>query len=143
AFIIVCLATIVHFATDSTLGVLSLILVDGGVALLWILAAAGVGGWIARPWLRDVHWALRLATAAALGMGLFSLALVGLGLVGYLNSITRWGMFFGGLVLGALMVVPRLLKEGLPPQVLSSARAGGGVEWAWMPLAVNLGMLLV
>lgn len=143
AFVILCLATIVQYATDSTLAALSVMVTDGGVALLWILAAAGVGAGLLRPWLRGKHWALRLSTAIGSGMGLFALALLGLGLAGWLNRPTVWAMFFGGLALGALPDLPRLLKHGLPLTPNPQQHPDTAAEWAWLPLAVNLGMLLV
>jgi hypothetical protein len=76
---------------------------DGVIAVLWLIAAAGIG-WgllrrIAMPRL------LRFVTAAALGLGITSLVLLGLGLLGWLNAAAAWGILGAGWGLGVFWLI--------------------------------------
>jgi hypothetical protein len=76
---------------------------DGIVFVAWLMAAWGIGWPIVWKVLGkdDQHSALRIATAAAIGLGLISLITLGLGLAGLLNYYTAWAIICVGLALAA------------------------------------------
>ncbi|HZK82040.1 MAG TPA: hypothetical protein VFC46_13255, partial [Humisphaera sp.] len=79
------------------------LIVDGGVTLFWIAGATGLGMFVCRAmrlWDEATPASLRLATSAAAGLGLLSLAILGLGLAGLLNFATAWGLIALGWIAG-------------------------------------------
>src|SRR5690606_24589500 len=96
ALVVTGLVAVVAYAGEAVLAAMSLICVDGGVAALWVLSAAGVGVWLLRPLRLEGHPALRFATAAGAGLGVYSLAILALGLMGWWNRPIAWVFFFGG-----------------------------------------------
>jgi hypothetical protein len=85
------------------------LLVDGGVLLLWIAAAVGTGAWllgffrVTGPG-EDESPLLRFATSAGLGLGLFSLIVLALGLSGWLDRATSIALLALGLSAGAMHI---------------------------------------
>jgi hypothetical protein len=116
---------------------------DGIVALAWLLAAWGIGWPIVwRVLGRDQqHGALRIATAAACGLGVMSLLALGLGLAGILNYYTAWAIIGTGLALA----VGKIWAHNAELEAWLS-RPGGGA-WAWvatmLPAAVVAAAALV
>jgi hypothetical protein len=111
------------------------LIVDGGVMLLWLGGAAGLGSvllLIARPIDSAVNRGLlRFVTAAALGLGAFSLITLGLGLAGWLNRGTAIALVAAGIGAGILRAFPRNGKEPSHAQWLSQR-----ATWAWLLLLV-------
>ncbi|GAB4536653.1 MAG: hypothetical protein Kow0063_22460 [Anaerolineae bacterium] len=71
--------------------------------LLWLgmtWLGVALGRWVTRGLLSDESPAVRTALAAGLGLGLLSLLVLGLGLVGLLRRAIAWGLVLG---LGALL----------------------------------------
>src|ERR1051325_9870967 len=65
-----------------------ILIIDGGLAALWIASAALLGLSILKLFPLAMPKSLRFATAAALGLGIYSLAALGLGLAGLLHRHT-------------------------------------------------------
>jgi len=104
---------------------------DGGLTLLWLASATGLGQFIARPLLKDlmsIPAALRFVTMAALGLGVMSLALLGLGLVGWLNALTAWGLVGIGLILGIVRII-RLDTPEMRAGMTAWFSESAGVDW--------------
>jgi hypothetical protein len=111
------------------------LIVDGGVMLLWLGGAAGLGS-ILLLLNRATHiaadrGALRFVTAAALGLGAFSLITLGLGLAGWLNRGTAIGLVGIGVIAGIIRLKQRKWN-GRPQSQWLSGRA----TWAWLLLLV-------
>jgi hypothetical protein len=81
----VFLLTVAGLCGGNTTLCLAVIASDGLAALLWMLGACALG-WVLLKWCRvEAAGMLRLATAGGLGLGIFSLVGLGLGLLGWLN----------------------------------------------------------
>ena len=78
------------------------LIIDGGLLLFWLVAAAGWGLFLMRAakvwkWAETAdRSAMRLRWCCALGLGMESLVLLGLGLAGWLNAFWAWGLLIGG-----------------------------------------------
>src|SRR5947208_13889125 len=81
------------------------------MAVRWLQAGAGVGWELLRG--MAMPRLLRLVTAAALGLGVMSLVLLGLGLAGWLNAVTAWGMLGAGWGLGVFWLIVDRRGESL------------------------------
>jgi hypothetical protein len=79
------------------------LLIDGLIAIAWVLAGMGLGWVFVRRF--DVPLSLRLVTAAAIGLGAISLMALGLGMLGWLNGIVVWAVVLIGIACGAWWVV--------------------------------------
>ncbi|HEV8292533.1 MAG TPA: hypothetical protein VGP94_11450, partial [Tepidisphaeraceae bacterium] len=75
-------------AGEGWLSFFSLLIVDGGLAVLWIACASMLGLSILKFAPLAIPGSLRFATSAALGLGIYSLAALGLGLCGLLHRNT-------------------------------------------------------
>ena len=121
------------------------LLFDGGLALLWLASATGLGQFIARSLLKDlvsIPAALRFATMAALGLGAMSLALLGLGLLGWLNALTAWGLIGIGLILGIARII-RLDTPEMRAALSAWFSESAGVDWLWLLVVPTLVVMLV
>ena len=80
---------VLGYGGRSRLDVVYLLLLDGALLLLWLAAAAGLGALVLSP-LRgtegETPTVLRRVTEVALGLGLMSLAMLGLGLAGVISG---------------------------------------------------------
>src|ERR1700753_143705 len=75
------------------------LIIDGGLAVVWTVAMVGLGLGFARR--LPAPLLLRFVTAAAIGIGIVSLLVLGLGLMGCLNIATGWAIVVVGIGLGA------------------------------------------
>ena len=134
--IAVWLIVVFAYAGPSSMLALLVLLVDGPLLAAWLLSAAGLGALVLRvlnPDLDETGGSLRLVTAAGMGLGLFSLAVLGLGLVGLLNTVTAYVLLVVGLVSG----VPSLLARRRRRRA-GTVRQGGpygtpaGWGWLWL-----------
>src|ERR1051325_5003720 len=73
---------------EGWLSFFAILIIDGGLAALWIGCAALLGLSILKLFPLAMPKSLRFATAAALGLGIYSLAALGLGLAGLLHRHT-------------------------------------------------------
>ncbi|MDB5331672.1 MAG: hypothetical protein JWP03_2823 [Phycisphaerales bacterium] len=119
--------------------VLYRLIVDGGVMLLWLGAATGVGLLALRVMGGEGGNApgiLHIVTAAGLGLGGMALSALGLGLIGWLNFGTAVAM----LAVGWLMGVAALWGRDFG----STAREwlAAPAEWEWLALLATPFMVL-
>jgi hypothetical protein len=133
------LAVVLACAGPSWAIVLDQLVIAGGLMLVWLAAAIGIGWPIL--WLivkndepRSVLW---LCTSAALGMGVMSLAVLALGLAGWLNQTTAWSMIAAGLCIAAR----QLYLHRVRLEAWMHARAGWG--WACLVAALPTGIVAV
>jgi hypothetical protein len=144
-FALVCgaaifVGTTLGYAGQSWAAALYQLLSDGLLLAVWLLGAAGLGAALLRPFLHDddvrdagVLW---FVSAAAMGLGLFSLFSLGLGLAGLLNRATAWALPLGGLAIAVVRVALRGkaalrgAEDSLKAWLVSPA------GWAWLWLAV-------
>jgi hypothetical protein len=165
-----CLGILFAYAGRHWMSVLYRLLADGLVLGAWLACAAGLGSAVlllfpiaegppdgpagrgARP-ARDpsrvsgsaselLHW----VTATALGLGLFSLGTLGLGLAGLLNYSTAVGMLATGAALGIIAfsrsdVWRHRATFGDSTSAWLSAPAGWG--WLWLAAMPFLGVAIL
>jgi hypothetical protein len=134
----VLVAAVVFGATVALLAggawpiVICRLIVDGGFALLWLLAAAGLGYSIlslGRVRMSDSN-ALNFATSAAVGLGVMSLLVLGLGLLGWLNRISAIVLIVFGLAVGAVQLIRVIRRTAFSlPRVTPRA-------WLWLIVVV-------
>jgi hypothetical protein len=109
------------------------LIVEGAVLGLWLGAAAGAGSLLVALLNGFDESAderlLRLTTATALGLGLFSLIALGLGLAGWLNQGTAIALLACGLIAGGT-------------RLITSARCGG-FHTRWLAEPAGWGWLLL
>jgi hypothetical protein len=105
---------------------------DGACAIAWLTAAGGIG-WLAWRVLRpseDVRPSLALATCVAMGIGVMSLAILGLGLAGWLNRAWAIGMLVGGAAIAIAVAYVQTHKWD------ATAWLSGRVSWGWLWAAI-------
>jgi hypothetical protein len=103
------------------------LLVDGALLVGWLAAAVGLG----RPILKSITRKtpddlFDFVSAAAIGLGVDSLAVLGLGLAGWLNRFMAIGLILVGL--GILMWLVSRPKKTLAPRDL----AVSNLNWLWL-----------
>ncbi len=138
AAVIVFLATLIVYVPGSWGFECVMLLTDGVTALVWIAGAACLGAVILRLGGFTANPSLTIATAGGLGLGIFSLAALGLGLLGWLNRAGALAMPCTGIVL-FLLPMTRLTRQSLGKQAMrdwfsKSATSG----WIWLIPIVSL-----
>ncbi len=106
---------------------------------------AEMQSWKRRRWRRGYEGMLYLVTAAALGLGVFSLVTLGLGLAGWLNRFTAFGLLGVGVAFG-LAVLVRSRRHSSAPFVESVGvwlRAPAGWAWLWLAAMPFLAIAVV
>jgi hypothetical protein len=148
---LVCAVVAFGFAGSGWASLLYRLVFDGSILLIWLACATGVGAMILlalplRP--RDAESGddealLHVVTAAALGIGVFSLATLGLGLIGWLNRATTIGLLFAGGSLGGFALI-RSQPWGNRQATGAWLRAPApGWSWLWLAAMPFLGLALV
>ena len=130
--------TALHYAGARWLAVLTVVLIDGGATLFWVLSAGALGAAALRGWRVRVSGALWVATAAALGLGLFGLICLGLGVLGALNRSTCLGLCTVSILLGAGPTAWRLrhrLTQQIDLPMPDLLRKPAGAWWLWLAAA--------
>lgn len=142
---IVLLLMVVIYAGDAWVQVLSVLLTDGVIALLWVIAATMLGSVLLRivRALDPATFALRTISAAALGLGLFSIAALLLGLMGALNLATALALPVASAILWLLIVIRHVSFASLNQRVEQWLREPAGWGWWWVAPMVIFGMALV
>jgi hypothetical protein len=109
------------------------LLQDGGSAVLWLIAMGGIG-WILWKCIRPrevVSTALASATCVGLGIGITSLAILGLGLAGWMNQAWAFGIVGVGAIIGVGVLLVRGRNWKLTSWLAERAEWGG----AWLAAA--------
>jgi hypothetical protein len=108
------------------------LLQDGGCAILWLASAAGIG-WIAWKFLRPqpTHNSLAVVTSIGLGLGIVSLAILSLGLVGWMNQ----GWAIAILAAGDIIAISVLHVYGKNWDAGKWLRDSAGWGWLWVAAA--------
>jgi hypothetical protein len=108
------------------------LLQDGGCAILWLVSAGGIG-WVAWRILRaeNANNSLATVTSVGLGLGIVSLAVLSLGLVGWMNR--RWAI--GILAAGDIIAISALHVRGKTWDAGKWLRDSAGWGWLWVAAA--------
>ena len=143
----VFVVTVFTFAEPSALQAMLVICSDGVFAMLWIAGACALGDLFVPESVGSR--ALRLATAGGIGLGIFSLLGLGLGLVGVLNRPIAIALPVGGALLWTLRIVYRHRRWLASSPALSFdpmkswfARPAG-MNWLWLIPVLSLSMACV
>lgn len=110
------------------------LLTDGILAIAWLLAMTGIGWGLVRKF--PIPLLLRLVTAAAIGIGIGSLFILALGLVGWMNAVTAWAILLIGLGLAAAWIWAG--RKSITPPVPANPW-----RWLWLLLMPFLGLAIV
>jgi hypothetical protein len=114
---------------------------DGGCAILWLISVGGFG-WIAWRILcprETCLVSLAGATCVALGIGITSLAILGLGLAGWLNHLSACGMIAIGAAIGLMVLYIRGRNLIVMSWLAEPARWG----FAWIAAAAVAGVVML
>ena len=146
ACVLVTLGTVFFYAAEASLNSFSVLCTDGLIVLLWVVAATLGGMTVLRPFVRGLPLSLRVVGGAALGLGIFSLLGLLLGLAGLLNRITTFALpvisFFVWVIVffrthGNVAVQPYV--EAVEAWLRAPARSA----WLWAVAMPFLGISLV
>lgn len=112
---------------------LAIVLLEGTVALAVLTAAGLAGGWGIR-WLgmKDAPLAERLILGAALGIGLLSLAMLGLGSLGWLTKPTAFLLAGTATAAGVTRLVLDLRNMARTSAADAAQTAGSSLNWLWL-----------
>src|SRR5258706_7386945 len=130
-------------AGEGWLSFFGILIVDGGLAMLWIACAALLGMAILRLLPLQIPGSLRFATAGALGLGVYSLAALGLGMLGLLNR--NIAMAFPLLGIAAFLAVhlphPRAFSfSAIARRAENWLNAKMNGWWVWLAPVSVLGL---
>jgi hypothetical protein len=110
------------------------LLTDGVLSLAWVGAMTGLGWGVVRKF--PLPMLLRLVSAAAIGVGIVSFIVLGLGLIGWLNALAAWAVLLIGIGLaGAWIWAGR--------KSFSGSVAANPWRWLWLLLMPFLGLAIV
>ena len=146
-----CVATVAFTCGPNSIQAVAVMLTDGAVVLGWVVAATVVG-WIVlqKP---GLSWTLRLedrtglvcnalhlATAAGLGIGVFSLLGLCLGLLGWLNRPVAIGFVAVPIVVAIAILFKAFAGRTLTtdPGVKDWLAQSAGLGWMWVVPAVSI-----
>ena len=129
----VWLALVLVYAGPMAAAAAYCLIVDGGVVLLWLAAAVGIGSWLLPLFLgsqfRAANPLLRFSTSAALGLGTMGLLVVTLGLAASLNQAIAFIL----VGIGAVAAVLKLWRAW-GEFVALRQRLAEPVGWGWLLL---------
>jgi hypothetical protein len=131
--VVLWLVIVFAYAPSAWATILYRLLADGGIVVLWVLSAAGLGAIVLRAFSVSEPDSLLLSfvTATGLGLGSFSLLILALGLAGWLNQVTAIAL----LVLGLMLGIAQLVRARWSPETLR-ARLAQPAGWSWAGLIV-------
>lgn len=128
------LGVVLTYSTGAWGVALYRLVVDGGVLVLWLAAAAGVGSVLLVPLRADDpdrdSALLRSVTAIALGLGTMSLVTLGLGLAGWLTRGSAIALLGTGIGAGCIRLA--LLRPSI----------GRAKEWLTTPARVEWALII-
>ena len=133
--IVLWLALVFAYAGPMALVALYRMVFDGGVAILWLIAAAGIGSLVLTPFRLSESQGgsrvLMLVTSTAMGLGAISLLVLFLGLAGGLNQIVAVVILIVGIA-SAVGQLVRLARANFFDRWWLHKPAG----WAWLSLVL-------
>jgi hypothetical protein len=132
-----CLILFLAYAGISWPLALYPLLTDGVLALLWVVAAYGLGSLVPLP---DVG-PLRGLTRIALGLGATSLLTLGLGLAGAMNRVAAFAMLGAGIAITLMRLVRS--REALSASARGWWNERAGIAWLWALAMPLLAMALI
>jgi len=104
--VVIWLVLVLAYAASAWAMAVYRLLIDGGVLVLWLAAAWGIGSAVLPLFAGDDEESgstlLRETTAIALGLGILSLTTLGLGLAAWLNQSTAVALLAAGALAGAV-----------------------------------------
>ena len=133
-----CVVTLFAYAGAGWAEVTFRLLTDGILLIVWLAAAYGIGSLLPLP---ESAGAMRGVTRIATGLGVMSLATLGLGLAGAMNRVSAIAL----LVVGMAITVGRVLQS----RGTASATVGewwharAGWSWLWVAAMPFLAMAIV
>lgn len=128
--------TILFYAQNEAATVAAVILSDGLVALAWIASATLLGTAILRLCRITAEPALLWTTGAGLGLGIFSLLMLGLGLAGFASRGAVYSLMIGSIIGGGAVVW--LKRESTAPLLHTPDRSRWLLVLAAPFLAISL-----
>ena len=133
-----CLVTIFAYAGGGWAEVIFRLLTDGILLVAWLGAAYGIGSVVPLP---ESAGPMRGVTRIATGLGVMSLATLGLGLSGAMNRVIG----FAVLGVGIAITVGRLYQSRGTASATSRDwwRASAGWSWLWLAAMPFLAMAIV
>lgn len=126
--IILWLAIVFAYAPSAWAMIVYRLLEDGGIAVVWVLSAAGWGAIVGRAFrISDAgSWLVEFVTAAGLGLGTVGFLVLGLGLAGWLNHATAVAL----LIIGSILGIARLAwLKWTPDRLLIPMTRPLGLGW--------------
>lgn len=112
------------------------LLLDGAFVACWLAANWGIGSQILRGFrLRFRGNLLPAVLATSLGLGALSIATLVIGLVGFLNRATAWGMIIAGSIAAIVRLAPRLRTWRVKNERVSP------LAWLWVAACVAAGIV--
>src|SRR5258705_1208529 len=112
-FIILFIVVGALHAGEGWVAFFATVILDGGLATLWIACAAMLGLALLKFLPLEIPTSLRFVTSAALGLGIYSLAALGLGLAGILNRWTALSLPLLSLMLFCIREIPKWRSTSL------------------------------
>jgi hypothetical protein len=145
AFILLPFGGALAYAGNAWAAVCYHLFADGGMLVLWLAAALGLGLLVLRAIKtseRQMPAALHFSTAAALGLGIESLIVLGLGLAGWLNVASAWALLVIGGAAGVFCIWSGE-RAAEPDSLWLWLKAPAGREWTWLLATPFLAIVLV
>ncbi len=139
-----CVVTAVLLCGANVVSMVAVAGMDGVAAAAWVGGAAALGDVVARGCRVRCAGPLRVATAGGLGLGIFSLAGLGLGLLGALSRPVALGFpIVGYLWLGGDLVRRGVMRGWGRAAIVGWLRRPAGSAWVWGIPAVSLTIAVV
>ncbi len=145
AAILLCIATPIFYAPNNANMVFMVLLTDGLCAALWLSGAIALGAFLLRTLKIQADPLLFTATAGGLGLGIFSLLALTLGLLGCLNHATALAMPITGAILflaDLAIKSPRIAIRGSSPinaqPIKAWLKSPANRSWLWLIPTVSL-----
>lgn len=145
ADISVFIASVCFYSGIWWANVLSGLFFEGLLAGAWLGAATLIGLVAVRRLHLETNRIFAFTTAAGLGLGLFSLVILGLGLAGWLNRFTAITILVisTGIGLIDLLLVGSALRTITISAIKNPLRRPAGLAWLWIATMPFLGMAAV
>ena len=134
-FAVIFIAVVGLCARETWAMVVYRLLVDGPFVLAWLVAGYGIGATMFRLLRINDTDVFAVASMTGVGFGLIGLLMLGLGLIGWLNSVSAYLILLFGIA-GASPIAARAWKA----RRMECLRTP---SWCWLVAAVPIGLVLV